>query len=131
MHHSKIKNYPLDRKLLLCHVYYCVTHPQKCPTILYSRNMYTYVSPENYRPISITATCCRVMEKIINESIILHLTNHILIDNNQHGSIPARSTLTNVLECIQQWTDTIQNKQNMDTIYWDFRKAFDNYLMLN
>ena len=35
------------------------------------------ISPENYRPISITATCCRVMEKIINKSLILHLTRKI------------------------------------------------------
>ena len=74
------------------------------------------ISPENYRPISITATGCRVMEKIINKSIILHLTHHKLIDNNQHGFIPTRSTLTNILECIQQWTDTIHNKQNMSYV---------------
>ena len=80
------------------------------------------ISPRNYRPISITATCCRVMEKIINKSLILHLTHHNLIDNNQHGFIPTRSI--NILECIQQWTDTIHNKQNMDTIYLDFCKAF-------
>ena len=66
------------------------------------------------------------MEKIINKSLILHLTQHSLIDNNQHGFIQARSTLTNILKWIQQWTDTIQNKQNMDTIYLDFRKASDS-----
>ena len=55
-----------------------------------------------------------------------YLLHHNLIECSQHGFIPARSTTTNILECTQQWTDAIQNKQNVDIIYLDFRKAFDS-----
>ena len=83
-------------------------------------------SPENYRPISITSSCCRAMERIINKFLMKYLLHHNLIECSQHGFIPARSTTTNILECTLQWTDAIQNKQNLDIIYLDFRKAFDS-----
>ena len=44
-------------------------------------------SPGNHRPISITSTCCRVMERIINRSLVYHPLNHKSINWNQHGSL--------------------------------------------
>ena len=55
-----------------------------------------------------------------------YLLHHNLIECSQHGFIPAQSTTTNILECTQQWTDAIQNKQYLDIIYLDFRKASDS-----
>ena len=41
-------------------------------------------SPSNYRPISLTSPCCKIMEHIIFHSIMDYInTNNILI-NNQH-----------------------------------------------
>ena len=38
--------------------------------------------PSNYRPISLTSICCKVIEHIIHSSVISHLDNHhILLDN--------------------------------------------------
>ena len=35
--------------------------------------------PNNYRPISLTSTCCRVIERIINKEILNYLLKYNLI----------------------------------------------------
>lgn len=79
---------------------------------------------ENYRPISLTCTSCRVMEKIIKDSII----NSPLfkqISSCQHGFRVRKSTTTQLLESIRDWVEVINQKQNIDIVYIDFAKAFD------
>ena len=49
-------------------------------------------SRPNYRPISLTCTCCRVMERIINTQLIDHLLVHQLITPHQHGFLRKHST---------------------------------------
>lgn len=62
------------------------------------------LNPNNYRPISLTSNCCKLMEKIINKEILNYLLVNKLINNNQHGFISNRSTVTNLLESINDWT---------------------------
>ena len=83
-------------------------------------------SLSNYRPISLTCTCWRVQEKIINEKILQHLISHNLISPQQHGFRPLKSTTTNLLECVYHWTSSQQRRRQIDTIYFDFQKAFDS-----
>ena len=82
-------------------------------------------SVENYRPISVTPICCRIMEKIIRNHIVCHLENNNLININQHGFRKKRSCVTQLLECIEEWSDAIDNKNEIDIIYLDFKSAFD------
>jgi len=41
--------------------------------------------PNNYRPISLTCTSCRVMKKVINSQLIDYLLQNNLITRHQHG----------------------------------------------
>ena len=41
--------------------------------------------PNNYRPISLTCTSCRVMERVINSKLIDYLLQNNLITRHQHG----------------------------------------------
>ena len=43
------------------------------------------VDPSNYRPISLTSCCCKVMESIIAQDLLKFLDVHKLISRNQHG----------------------------------------------
>ena len=43
--------------------------------------------PSNYRPISLTSTCCHVMERIINNELLNYLLPNKLITKEQHGFI--------------------------------------------
>ena len=41
--------------------------------------------PANYRPISLTSTCSKILEHIIYSSISTHLSNYNILCTNQHG----------------------------------------------
>lgn len=82
--------------------------------------------PTNYRPISLTCTCCKVMERIINDQLLDYLSAHSLITNSQYGFLRKRSTCTNLLECINDWTLALDKHQTTDIAYIDFQKAFDS-----
>ena len=81
--------------------------------------------PNNFRPISMTATCCRVMERIINDSLLSFLLDRHLITKQQHGFIRRKSVCTNLLEILEDWTLNLQSKLVTDVIFFDFKKAFD------
>ena len=49
-----------------------------------------------------------------------------LISDNQHGFLENRSTLTNLLECTNDWTKFIKDRAPVDAIYIDLAKAFDS-----
>ena len=81
--------------------------------------------PSNYRPVSLTSQVCKVMESIIRDEIMKHLTGNNLLNDAQHGFREGRSCLTNLLETIEQWTEIIDEGDCIDVAYLDFRKAFD------
>ena len=51
---------------------------------------------------------CKVLESIIRESIIEHMTSNNLISNTQNGFLPKRSCVTQLLTSMEYWTDEIQ-----------------------
>src|ERR1044072_6854331 len=66
--------------------------------------------PNNYRPISLTSVICKVFESIIKKSLLLLFKEHNLITSHQHGFLSLHSTTTNLLECINDWTVTLDNR---------------------
>jgi len=85
----------------------------------------TTSDPANYKPISLTCTCCRVIEHIINTHLIDYLLRK-LISRHQHGFLVRYSTCTNLLETVNDWTITLDNHLKIDAICIDFQKAFDS-----
>ena len=82
-------------------------------------------SPSNYRPISLTSSCCKVLEHIIFHSIMDHIQlNNILIDN-QHGFRPGFSCQTQLISLMEDVSYTLDNQLQTDLILLDFSKAFD------
>ena len=82
--------------------------------------------PANYRPISLTCVCSKIMESIISEHMLSFLLAHDLITKHQHGFLVKRSTCTQLLECFQDWVVSLNNKQSVDVVYIDFSRAFDS-----
>ena len=79
----------------------------------------------NYRPISLTSSCCKVMESIIHDSLSHFLLTNDLLTNKQHGFIKTRSTLTNLLTSTRRWLSSLNSSRSTDVIYILFAKAFD------
>jgi hypothetical protein len=81
----------------------------------------------NYRPISLTSVICKIMERVIKDEILAYLETHRLLSENQHGFRTGRSTTTQLLSCLNQWTDAINSGDfYVDVAYLDYRKAFDS-----
>jgi len=66
------------------------------------------------------------MESIIKDDMLAYLISKGLISRQQHGFLARRSTCTQLIECLNDWTLNIENKQSLDVIYIDFAKAFDS-----
>ena len=80
----------------------------------------------NYRPISLTCVACKLMERIIARHIYNHLVSCNLLTAAQHGFVRSRSTCTNLLESVNDWTLVIQNRRAVTIAYIDFTRAFDS-----
>jgi hypothetical protein len=81
--------------------------------------------PGNYRPVSLTSVCCRILESIIRDSIMDHLIKNNLLRDSQHGFMPNRSCTTNLLEFFEVVTGAVDRRDPFDIIFLDFAKAFD------
>ena len=68
----------------------------------------------NYRPISLTSVACRLMESILKFYLVNHLLNNRLISQSQHGFLANRSTMTNLLCCLNDWVSSIDRKDSVD-----------------
>ena len=80
----------------------------------------------NYRPISLTSEVVKVMEIVIRRKIVSFLVSNSLIDNMQHGFLKKRSTVTQLLSCLNNWTKEVDRKKHLDVVYLDIAKAFDS-----
>ena len=79
----------------------------------------------NYRPISLTSIVCKILESLLRDAIMNHLAEHDLIRCSQHGFMPRRSCLTNLLEYLEEVTKLIDAGHRVDIMYLDFSRAFD------
>ncbi len=82
-------------------------------------------NPSNYRPVCLTCVACRVMERIIKDVIIAHMSRNNLISPSQHGFLSRHSTVTQLLECLNEWTLAADAKESVDIAFADVSKAFD------
>jgi len=77
----------------------------------------TRSEPGNYRPVSLTSYLGKILEAIIKDDILHHLTVHSLINDSQHGFLAKRSCLTNLLEFLEHVTKAVDHGKHVDVIY--------------
>ena len=81
--------------------------------------------PENYRPVSLTCVCCKLLEHIICRHILQHLEEHNILAGVQHGFRKGHSCETQLIETLHDLQQHKDNKHQVDVIVLDFSKAFD------
>ena len=79
----------------------------------------------NYRPISLTCICCKMLEHIIRREITIHLENQDILADAQHGFRQKRSCETQLLLTVDELASNIDAGSQTDIILLDFSKAFD------
>jgi Reverse transcriptase (RNA-dependent DNA polymerase)/Endonuclease-reverse transcriptase len=85
----------------------------------------TKSDPSNYRPVSLTSICCKLLESVIRDSIVEHMEQNGLIEGSQHGFVKTRSCATNLVEFLDNLTEIMEEGGSADAIFLDFAKAFD------
>ena len=75
--------------------------------------------------MSLTLIICKLMESLIKDAVMEHLLSNDVVSSSQHGFMPGRSCLTNLIEYLDKLTDIVDSGQSADIIYLDFAKAFD------
>lgn len=80
---------------------------------------------ENYRPISLTCSLSKVLERLIIQELRLYFRMNSFFVSSQHGFLNRRSTGTLLLECLRKWHSALDSKDFIDCAYIDFKKAFD------
>ena len=78
--------------------------------------------PGNYRPISLTSVISKVMESLIRDELLIHLVRHEVLSDCQHGFVPSRDCITQLLLCLEDWTLMRENNKTFDV-----SKAFDSF----
>ena len=92
----------------------------------------TKCSPLNYRPVSLTSTCCKVLERIIYAHIVEYLDENNLLSPHQFGFRKKRSTEDQLLLTYADIIKQVDSGRAVDIIFLDFSKAFDvvNHIVL-
>ena len=82
-------------------------------------------SRRNYRPISLTSIVCKMLETIIKMTLIKYMVDNRYLSDKQFGFLPGRSTVLQLLKVLDQWTEILDSGGEVDVVYCDFQKAFD------
>ena len=81
--------------------------------------------PQNYCPISLTSTVCKVLEHIISSQVMKHLESNNIINDFQHGFRHNRSCETQLILFIDDLAKNYDMGKQTDVILMDIAKAFD------
>ena len=81
--------------------------------------------PDNYRPISLTCICSKILEHMITSCVMSHLEANNILYPLQHGFRKNRSCESQLLEFVKDLIDTTPNTKQTDVIIMNFSKAFD------
>ena len=76
-------------------------------------------SPGNYKSVSLTSITCKVMERMIKESMSNFFERNKVMGKSRHGFTRNRSCLTNLLEFFEEVCDWVDKEKSVDVAYLD------------
>ena len=82
-------------------------------------------NPENYRPISLTCICSKILEHIVCSNIMNHSDKHNILYPLQHGFQKSKSCVSQLIEFTNDVALNVDNGKQTDILIMDFSKAFD------
>ena len=82
-------------------------------------------SPANYRLISLTCGCAKLLEHIICKQIMSHFSKNKILTPVQHGFRSKHSCESQFLITTDEFIQNFGGKTQTDVVVLDFSKAFD------
>ena len=82
-------------------------------------------NPGNYRPVSLTCVCGKILEHVIYSHIFSHLKRYNILCDEQHGFQQNRSCETQLIGTVNEIAENMNEGKQTDVILLDFAKAFD------
>jgi hypothetical protein len=79
----------------------------------------------NYRPVSLTCICCKLLEHIVVSHVMKHFETNNILYSLQHGFRTLRSCETQLLMLFDDLARTSDKRTQTDVLIMDFAKAFD------
>ena len=81
--------------------------------------------PSNYRPVSLTSVCCKLLEHVVHSHMMKYFDSHHILTDQQHGFRRNHSCETQLIQTMHDLTLAHNNHTQIDAIIMDFSKAFD------
>lgn len=79
----------------------------------------------NYRPVSLTCICCKILEHIVVTSILNHLDAHRILLDCQHGFWAKRGCETQLLTLSHELAENLHKSVKTYLIIFNVSEAFD------
>ena len=79
----------------------------------------------NYRPVSLTSVCCKILEHIVLKHMLTHFEDHSVLTSLQHGFRAAHSCVSQLIITVHDLMSFRDSNLQTDVIVLDFSKAFD------
>ena len=79
----------------------------------------------SYRPVALSSSICKLMEKIINARLLWYLEKFQKISPQQFGFRPKRSTIEPISQLTTEVLNGFTRKRNTIAVLFDIEKAFD------
>ena len=81
--------------------------------------------PANYRLVSLTCLCCKILEHVIVSNVLKHLDCYKILTDCQHGFHARRSCKTQLVTLCHDLSSSLDKGIQTDMLVLDFSKAFD------
>ena len=89
---------------------------------------------ENYRPVSLTCVCCKLLEHVLHSRIMKHIDECNVLTKFQHGFRRGHSCESQLIQTMHDLCSNRDKRLQIDMLVLDFSKAFDtvphHHLML-
>lgn len=95
---------------------------QSIITPIYKHGLKDHVT--NYRPITQIPAIAKILDKIVSNKLSDIILHHII--RSQHGFVPGKSIITNLLFFNDFISNSLNDHLQVDVAYMDFSKAFDS-----
>ena len=82
-----------------------------------------------FQPVWYASVVCqysKVLESIVPDNLLQHLSDAGVLTDAQHGFLPKKSCTSQLLEVMEDWSAAVESGEPVDVAYLDFAKAFDS-----